>query len=71
MRFVAGIFAESLGLLLAGIVFEYGIRCVLGLSALFVIPQITLSYAMIYMRHKEDRGKKQIEKNNTLIQEHI
>lgn len=70
MRFVAGIFAESLGLLLAGIVFEYGIRYVLGLSALFIIPQLSLSYLMIYMRHKEDKSKK-VECKETLIQEKV
>ncbi|MBQ2916582.1 MAG: hypothetical protein IJE59_00110 [Clostridia bacterium] len=55
MRFVIGIFAESLGLLFAGILFEHGIRYILGLSALFVLPQLSLSYLMIYMRHKEDK----------------
>lgn len=61
MRFVAGIFAESLGLLLAGIIFEYGIRYVLGLSTVFVIPQLVLCYLMIYMRHKEEKGKKELK----------
>lgn len=58
MRFVAGIFAESLGLLIAGKLFKYGIRYLLGASALFLIPQISLCCLMIYMRHKEDKAKK-------------
>lgn len=71
MRFIAGIAAESIGLLLAGIMFEYGIRYVLGLSAVFIIPQITLSYLMIYMRNKEEKNKKIIEKKKTLVQENV
>lgn len=70
MRFVIGIFAESLGLLFAGILFEYGIRYILGLSAVFLIPQLSLSYLMIYMRHKEDKSKR-VESKETLIQENI
>lgn len=57
IRFIAGMLAESLGLLLAGIIFGYGANCILGLSALFVIPQLILSYIMIYMRHKENNKK--------------
>ena len=53
IRYVAGIAAESLGLLIAGIVFKYGIRYNLGLSALIVIIQLLLCYLLIYMRHKE------------------
>ncbi len=70
MRFVVGIFAESLGILIAGIVFEHGIRYLLGLSALFLIPQITLCYLMIYMRHKEDKAK-EIEFKKTAVQEKV
>lgn len=70
MRFVVGIVAESIGLLLAGIVFEYGIRYILGLSAVFIIPQLALSYLMIYMRYKES-SKKDIEKEKELIQEKV
>lgn len=70
MRFVIGIFAEALGLLFAGILFEYGIRYILGLSALFVLPQLSLSYLMIHMRHKEDKVKEVISKE-TLIQEKV
>lgn len=61
MRFVIGIFAEALGLLFGGILFEYGIRYILGLSALFIIPQITLSYRLIYLRNKESFLNKNIE----------
>lgn len=71
MRFVAGIAAESIGLLLAGIVFEYGIRYVLGLSAILVIPQLGLNYLMVYMRHKEEKNKKEIGKEKELIQENV
>ena len=70
MRFVVGIAAEAIGLLLAGIVFEYGIRYILGLSAVFIIPQLSLNYLMIYMRHKES-NKKDIEEEKELIQEKV
>lgn len=70
MRFVVGIAAEAVGLLLAGIVFEYGIRYILGLSAVFIIPQLSLNYLMIYMRHKES-NKKDIEEEKELIQEKV
>ena len=61
MRFVIGILAEALGLLFAGILFKYGIRYILGLSALFIIPQITLSYRLIYLRNKESFLNENIE----------
>ncbi len=53
MRFVVGIFGESLGLLFAGFVFQYGVRYILGLSSLLIIPQILLAYKLINMRNKE------------------
>lgn len=70
MRFVIGIFAEALGLLFAGVLFEYGIRYLLGASALFLIPQISLCYLMIYMRYKEDKAKK-VQSKETLVQEKV
>lgn len=71
MRFVVEIIGEALGLLFAGLVFDYGIRYILGLSALFMILQITLAYRLIYMRHKQERNKNQIEINNSQIQEKV
>ncbi len=53
MSFVVGTFGESLGLLFAGFVFQYGVRYILGLSSLFIIPQILLAYKLINMRNKE------------------
>lgn len=66
MRYVVGIIAESLGLLFAGIAFEYGIRYILGLSALFLIPQILLQYNLIRMRNKESLLNKNIESNKEI-----
>lgn len=71
MRFAIGIIGEAVGLLFAGLVFDYGIRYILGLSAIFIILQITLAYKLIYMRHKQEKNKNQIEINNPQIQEKV
>lgn len=53
IRYVVGMLGESVGLLFAGITFEMGIRYTLGLSALFMIIQISMAYMLIYMRRRE------------------
>lgn len=54
IRYVVGMLGESVGLLFAGITFEMGIRYTLGLSALFMIIQISMVYILIYMRRREE-----------------
>lgn len=53
IRYVVGMLGESVGLLFAGITFNMGIRYTLGLSALFMIVQISMAYMLIYMRRRE------------------
>lgn len=55
IRYVVGMLGESVGLLFAGITFEMGIRYTLGLSALFMIIQISMVYILIYMRRREEK----------------
>ena len=48
--------STAMGLFLAGITYEYGIECMLGLSAFFMIFQITFSNTLIYMKHHPKEG---------------
>lgn len=44
---------EAIGVFLCGLMYERGLRYMFGLSALFMIFQISLAYYMIYLRNKE------------------
>lgn len=44
---------EAIGVFLCGLMYEKGLRYMFGLSALFMIFQISLAYYMIYLRKKE------------------
>lgn len=44
---------EAIGVYLCGLMYEIGLRYMLGLSALFMIVQISLAYYLIYLRKKE------------------
>ena len=44
---------EAIGVYLCGLMYEMGIRYMFGLSALFMIVQISLAYYLIYLRKKE------------------
>ena len=46
---------EAIGVFLCGIMYEIGLRYMFGLSALFMIFQISLSYYMIYLRKRESK----------------
>jgi len=53
IRYIVGITAEATGIFFAGVMYEFGIRYMLGLSALLLIFQIGMAYRLIYMRtHK-------------------
>ncbi len=52
-RYVVKYLGEALGVFLCGIMYEMGIRYMLGLSAFFMIFQIFISYYLIYIRNKE------------------
>ena len=44
---------EAIGVYLCGLMYEIGLRYMFGLSALFMIVQISLAYYLIYLRKKE------------------
>ena len=44
---------EAIGVFLCGIMYEKGLRYMFGLSAIFMVFQISLAYYMIYLRKKE------------------
>ena len=44
---------EAIGVFLCGLMYEKGLRYMFGLSALFMVFQISLSYYLIYLRKKE------------------
>ena len=44
---------EAIGVYLCGLMYEMGLRYMFGLSALFMIVQISLAYYLIYLRKKE------------------
>lgn len=44
---------EAVGVFLCGLMYEKGLRYMFGLSALFMVFQISLSYYMIYLRKRE------------------
>ena len=50
IRFMASVLGETAGLFLSGIMYDKGIRYVFGLSAFFMIFQLTLGYVMRYLR---------------------
>lgn len=46
-------FGNSFGLFIAGIVYNYGINYLLGVSSIFVLLQMLIQWLMIYLRSKE------------------
>ena len=44
---------EAIGVFLCGLMYEKGLRYMFGLSAIFMVFQISLGYYMIYLRQKE------------------
>ena len=46
---------EAIGVFLCGIMYEIGLRYMFGLSALFMIFQISIAYYMIYLRKRESK----------------
>lgn len=54
---------EAIGVYLCGLMYEMGLRYMFGLSALFMIVQISLAYYLIYLRKKEkDLKEEKIKK---------
>lgn len=64
-RYIIGILGESIGLLLAGKIYPYGATSMLGLSAFFMIFQISLSCVLIYMRNNKKRRVLEVKENGS------
>lgn len=54
-RYIVGIIGTSIGMYLAGIIYQFGVHYLLGVSSLFMISQIEISYYLIYLREKESQ----------------
>lgn len=46
---------EAIGVFLCGVMYEKGLRYMFGLSAVFMVFQISIAYYMIYFRKKENK----------------
>lgn len=53
IRYIVGLIGTSIGLYFAGITYNMGIRYMFGVSAFFMIFQLSISYYLIYLRRKE------------------
>ena len=51
-RYAVKMIGTSIGLYFAGIVFPLGIPYMLGLSAFFMLFQVSLAYYLVYLRKK-------------------
>lgn len=60
IRYIVSLIADSIGLFYAGLTYQYGIGCILGMSAFFMIFQMGFAYRLVYMKKKEDKLKKSI-----------
>lgn len=54
-RYLVGVVAESIGMLLAGQMYGFGISYLLGLSAFFMIFQISLCYYLVFLKRKDEK----------------
>lgn len=54
IKYIVALIGESIGLYYAGLTYNYGIGCMLGMSAFFMIFQIGFAYRLIYMRKKKE-----------------
>lgn len=52
IRYIVGLIGTSIGLYFAGVTYNMGIRYMLGLSAFFMIFQISIAYYAIYLRKR-------------------
>lgn len=53
IRYIVGLIGTSIGLYFAGITYNLGIRYMLGLSAFFMIFQLSIFYYLTYLRKKK------------------
>ena len=59
-RYVIQFLGEAVGVFLCGLMYEKGLRYMFGLSAFFIIFQISLCYMLIYMRKNKNRDTTRI-----------
>lgn len=52
LRYVVNCSGEALGLLLCGLMYEYGLGHMFGLAALITLPQLGLAYYLIHLRKR-------------------
>ncbi len=53
VRYMIGMIGDAIGLFFAGLIYQYGLPSMLGLSALFMVFQISISCKLIHLRNKE------------------
>ena len=53
LKYIIKYFGESIGMFFCGLMYARGLRYMFGLSAFFMIFQLTFCYMLIYMRHKQ------------------
>lgn len=53
IRYGIGFVGKALGVMICGLVFEYGLRYIFGVCAIFLIVQISLGLYLVKMRNKE------------------
>lgn len=54
-RYIVRFFGEAIGVFLCGLMYEIGLRYMFGLSAVFMVFQISLAYYLIYLRKNNIR----------------
>lgn len=55
IKYVMNYLGEALGIMLCGMMFDYGLTYILGLSAIILSVQIVVAYYLIYLRHHSRR----------------
>lgn len=62
-RYIIRYIGEAIGMFFCGLMYEKGLKYMFGLSAFFMIFQITLAYQLLYMRtHQEQKIKRNPKK---------
>ena len=52
LRYMVGSLVEAIGTFLCGIMYAIGLRYMFGLSAFFMLKQLTLAYMLVYQRKR-------------------
>ena len=54
--YMLGMLADSFALFLAGILFNFGLNYIFGVSALFIAVQMVLAYILVYLRKNKNKN---------------